>query len=249
MNTLVLVRLIAAALAPALQLNSTPRDIAFAPPETLLESGQPTLERSVAADVDGDGIVDIVFVGPVTSGESRLYVARGLGNRDFAPLALIAEAGAVGGLPAIADVDGDGDVDLAVPANDGALRVLENDGAGAFPRIAEAPGAFTRVVALADADADGDFDVFAEAAGGDVFVATLDAAAWTVTAASTGVAAPLETAVDLDGDGRAELILTDPELQIVPAVAGGFGAPVVVSTVNVGSENRVNLFVADLDGD
>ncbi|MEL6906285.1 MAG: VCBS repeat-containing protein, partial [Planctomycetota bacterium] len=249
MNIIVLMRLIAAALVPAFQIGGTPRDIAFAPPQTLLEGGLPTLERSVAADVDGDGIVDIVFVGPVTSGERRLYVARGLGNRDFAPLALVAEAGAVGGLPAIADIDGDGDADLALPAEDGALRVLENDGAGSFSRTAEAAGDFTRVVALADADADGDLDVFAEAAGGDVFVATLDAAAWTVAAASTGVAAPLETAVDLDGDGRAELVRTDSTLEVFPASPGGFGAPVVVSTVNVGSENRINLFVADLDGD
>jgi MYXO-CTERM domain-containing protein len=78
----------------------------------------------------------------------------------------------------LADLDGDGHLDVIVPNCGGffvppspqALRVYANDGKGVFTDVsAQAVGglvASVRVVALADVDGDGDLDVFAPSADG-----------------------------------------------------------------------------------
>ncbi|MBK8974895.1 MAG: VCBS repeat-containing protein [Planctomycetes bacterium] len=120
---------------------------------------------SVVGDLDGDGDLDVVTE-PVTS--------RGLGPRVFVnagdgtfteqlrfPAAAAADESSLYGL-ALADLDGDGDLDVLLAQSTRPVRVYVNDGAG---RFAAAPAAMPNRVEpvgsldVADVDGDGDVDV------------------------------------------------------------------------------------------
>ncbi len=126
------------------------------------------------ADIDGDGMADLV-----ARGAAGVYVARALGGGAFGPATLVSTlfADASGwGLPAystslrVADVDGDGIMDLVARGSMG-VRVHFGLRAGVF-------GAASRVTtAFSDARGWGD----------SAYRASFDA-------------------IDVDGDGRAELV-------------------------------------------
>jgi hypothetical protein len=81
--------------------------------------------------------------------------------------------------PALADIDGDGDLDALAGENDGILNYFRNDGAPAAPFFVEVTGAETPFngvdlgvlsdPTLADIDDDGDIDALVGEAGGGVF--------------------------------------------------------------------------------
>jgi hypothetical protein len=105
---------------------------AFAPARSI--AIDPSPEDLGAADVDADGDVDLVTVhgGRGDSPSNVVGVLRNDGAAAFARPETIPLAGEPRAL-AIADLDGDGDVDLAVArAWDGIVTVLLNDGSGAF---------------------------------------------------------------------------------------------------------------------
>lgn len=115
-------------------------------------------------DVDGDGRPDIYL--PRIQGPNALYLNTGVlkfreaGAERGVALADRASTGAV-----LADVDGDGDLDLIVTAMGGLNSLLLNDGRGAFTDgtgrsgfVPEARGSTTP--ALADVDGDGDLDLY-----------------------------------------------------------------------------------------
>ena len=84
-----------------------------------------------AGDVDGDGWVDLYFCG--LDGPNKLY--RNLGNWQFEDITSLAgvacpDLDATG--TALADLDGDGDLDLIVNSIGGGTRVFLNDGKGHF---------------------------------------------------------------------------------------------------------------------
>ena len=124
-----------------------------------------------AGDVDDDGRVDLFIVrGDI--GPNLLY--RNLGNLQFEE---IADAAGVAftksptsnyrhGSPALADLDGDGDVDLLLPGLDSdPTMVFVNDGSGTFSDVSAGSGLdamtseFSFSPALGDFDLDGDLDL------------------------------------------------------------------------------------------
>lgn len=113
-------------------------------------------------DVDGDGHCDLYFCR--LEGPNVLY--RNLGSwrfQDVTASAGVACPDQFSTGAALADVDGDGDLDLVVNSLGGGTRLFLNDGRG---RFTERTG--TRLVrrfgstsmALADMDADGDLDLY-----------------------------------------------------------------------------------------
>lgn len=113
-----------------------------------------------AGDIDGDDQIDLVFGG--LSGTTRVY--SNLGGWKFSDVT--ASSGAdmktldVSGV-ALADVDGDGHLDLLANTVAQGTHVWENDGRGHFRRIAVLnPDRAGMSLALADADGDGDLDLY-----------------------------------------------------------------------------------------
>ncbi|MEL6715889.1 MAG: VCBS repeat-containing protein, partial [Planctomycetota bacterium] len=221
----------------------------FEPFRTISAFERPVDVVSTVADLTGDGIPDLLFVG-TTPGIRSLYVSRGAGGRAFTPAALVLEADLAAAAPEVGDLDGDGDLDVAVTTRLGALIALRNDGSGAL----SAPGApsapIDALVSLADADADGDLDAFVRSTSGTVGVGTFDPASGTFQVSDTGIQRTLVRAADLDGDSRAELLTADLDLAVHPATAVGYGPADVLTTYPASTSGvPIDVVVALLDGD
>lgn len=147
------------------------------PALTLVDSAVATLTRGrnttpALADMDGDGDLDL-FVGEA-SGALNYY--RNDGGPAAPAFQLVSDEfqGIDAGrrsAPAVLDVDGDGDWDLAIGSEAGDLRIYVNEGSRLDPAFVEAdplgpetPG--FSVPAFGDLDADGDWDLLAGTVGG-----------------------------------------------------------------------------------
>ena len=116
-----------------------------------------------AGDVDGDGRCDLYFCG--LDSDNRLYLNRGGWRFDDGTAAAgVACASQASTGAALADLDGDGDLDLLVNAIDRGTRVFLNDGRAHFREVTDASGlggpAGGMSMALADVDGDGDLDLY-----------------------------------------------------------------------------------------
>jgi hypothetical protein len=113
-------------------------------------------------DVDGDGLCDIYLCG--LEGANALH--RNLGNWKFEDITQRAGVGCPDQYStgcALADVDGDGDLDLLVNSLGAGTRLFTNDGKGRFAEVTDS-GLVRRFagtsMALADVDGDGDLDLY-----------------------------------------------------------------------------------------
>ncbi|MBI2948854.1 MAG: VCBS repeat-containing protein [Verrucomicrobia bacterium] len=114
-----------------------------------------------AGDVDGDGWCDLYFCG--LNSDNKLY--RNLGQwrfQDITAAAGVACAGLDATGAALADLDGDRDLDLIVNSIGGGTHLFLNNGRAHFeqcaPVLNEHRGGTS--LALADVDGDGDLDVY-----------------------------------------------------------------------------------------
>ena len=113
-------------------------------------------------DVDADGLADLFFAG--FGVDSRLY--RNLGRWRFDDITETAGAALSGVLvrgAALADLDGDGDLDLVATVHGASNRIFLNDGTGVFTPSAQPAMAVERgstTPSLADIDGDGDLDLY-----------------------------------------------------------------------------------------
>jgi hypothetical protein len=116
-----------------------------------------------AGDVDDDGWCDLFFCG--LDGDNALF--RNRGGWRFEDITA-ASGAALPGLDCmaavLADVDGDGDLDLIVNTLGDGPHVLANDGRGRFTDVTDAAGVRARTggmsLALADVDDDSDLDLY-----------------------------------------------------------------------------------------
>lgn len=116
-----------------------------------------------AGDIDGDGLCDLYFCGL----DSPNVLYRNLGNwqfEDITAAAGVSCAGQASTGAALADLDGDGDLDLIVNSVGGGTRLFLNDGTGKFHEVTAASGlasaAGSMSFAIADIDGDGLLDVY-----------------------------------------------------------------------------------------
>ena len=113
-------------------------------------------------DIDGDGRCDIYLCN--LSGTNALY--RNLGDwkfEDITASAGVACPGQISTGAVLADVDGDGDLDLLVNALGGGTRLFLNDGHGHFTESLESGlqrQSGSTSMALADIDGDGFLDLY-----------------------------------------------------------------------------------------
>ncbi|HEX5220589.1 MAG TPA: VCBS repeat-containing protein, partial [Verrucomicrobiae bacterium] len=116
-----------------------------------------------AGDVDGDGWCDLYFCS--SDGPNVLY--RNLGNWKFEDLtakAGVACAGQQSIGATMADVNGDGSLDLIVTARGGPNRLFLNDSKGHFTEDLTFPGRHSKFastsIAVADVNGDGALDIY-----------------------------------------------------------------------------------------
>lgn len=128
-----------------------------------LENALRTTGAGVAAgDVDGDGWCDLYFCG--MENNNALY--RNLGDWKFQDVTASAGVACEGDYSAgavLADVDGDGDLDLLVTSLGGGTRLFFNDGKGKFTESTDS-GLLRRFgatsMALGDIDGNGTLDLY-----------------------------------------------------------------------------------------
>ncbi len=211
----------------------------------------------VAADLDGDGDLDLATAnfsaGTITTftrGPDGSYSTLTFPVADYGtnPAALV-----------VADLDGDGVVELAV-ANDwpGNVAVLDRGPGGAYTSTIAADlgdGSRPRSIVAADLDGDGDLDLATGNYGSrnvSVLTRGSEGGYSAAVAGTTGDVWPIDLQVaDLDGDG-------DPDLTTLNGGYDGYGDLTVLTRgadgsytpSNPGAVNRpTTLAVADLDGD
>lgn len=178
--------------------------------------GDAAPEGIVATDANGDGRDDLLVRLPGKGADAwRLLLTRP--DLSFAESVLPLDAG--GSPVAIADLDGDGDLDL-LARSDAGRRLLRNDGRGVF--TAEAPdGPRPGTSALGDLDGDGRVDLVwtgvwnpADPHRGELFVARGDgrggfgepaATTWDLGVDPYDGGVPVVT--DADGDGRNDVVV------------------------------------------
>jgi hypothetical protein len=195
-----------------------------------------------AADLDGDQVLDLVVAGSLETfpAKGTASVLRGRGNGTFvAPDAVGRAQHAV-----TADVDGDGDLDIV--SDSGA--VLLNQGNGAFVDGKDLPSIGYRIEA-GDLDGDGDLDlVLGEGVGEAFFLLNEGRGTFVRGATATSMLWGEFRIVDLDADGAPDLAMT----QTFDAVAvrrnlrgGNFAAEVKYPV----GEGPWALRAGDVDGD
>ncbi len=185
--------------------------------------GPPSFEslaiQFVAFDADGDSDADLLstwnstIVGPNT----RLWINDGNGGYSDQTASRIPNTIAHL-LPAVADFDDDGDLDIVISGRSDEL--LANDGSGVFtivPNAIEDSGDQTVTIVAADVDQDGDIDLAMSRHDTQSMVALQlndGAASFTNANKARLEGAPFDMTSsalgDVDGDGRADVIAVDP---------------------------------------
>ena len=196
-----------AATPEALTTSSSPRVPKFVDHRDYLAADGP--HGMATADLNGDGVLDLVLDDGNTSGVSVL-----LGNRDgsFQPFALFDCGCAFPVDVAVADFNGDGKNDVAETSSSG-VSILLGDGAGNLgtPRVLTAGVAPDRIVA-ADLNGDRKIDLAVTNLGSNtvsIFLGRGDGTFGAAKNITVGMGPDGIAAGDFNGDGKLDLAVAN----------------------------------------
>jgi hypothetical protein len=225
-----------------------------------IDVGTQVWSSPAVGDIDGDGKKEIVFTG----NSNFVYCFRydGTEERDGdsnpstkGPFAVLG-AGSNFGSPALADLDGDGKLDIIVASKDGKIYAWRWDGTSlpGFPFNAGAP--FTASPAVGDIDNDGMLEIVVPDDAGKLWVIKQNGTVqpgFPKTGLVTGQNSrtPSPALADMDGNGLHEIVVagTDgviriykPDGSVYPGWAG------VRFTPKTSGASESSPVVADIDG-
>jgi len=225
----------------------------FGAPRPVTSAGD--LPQSLdAADIDGDGDMDILFASEI----KLVWYDNTSGAGAFSPKH-IAFAGNHRSIDGV-DLDGDGDTDVlyASSSNDTVAWFENRDGQGSFTvhHIITTEADFARAAQGADLDGDGDFDVLA-ASSSDSTVA------WFKNTEGQGLFGPEQVissntsfassihAADLDGDGDLDVLAgASGQVQIAwHENTDGLGSFGMAQALTTEALSVTHVHAVDLDGD
>ncbi len=214
-----------------------------------------------AADMDGDGDVDIVAAS-LNDNVVSWFENNGPGNLSFTRRTVGATRIQPDSVRA-ADMDGDGDMDVLVGSlNDNTLAWYENNGAAnpSFTLNTFSNGSYsTRAVYAADLDGDGDMDALSASLLDGVVAwhendGLANPAFTQRTITSSGANATSVHVADVDGDGDLDVVSTEAYYATFSAVYwhenDGAANPTFTSrTISTQSVSIQSAFATDIDGD
>jgi hypothetical protein len=218
-----------------------------------------------AGDFDGDGHQDLV-----TAGEPQLTVFRGDGTGELVPSGRVA-AGQQPDDFAIADLDSDGDLDIAVANHETHyLTTLLGDGRGGFEPAANSPlrigvRPHPHAVRAVDLDADGHIDLIVDHREGEGLLILRGLGGGRFASPGTLVEAGGDpyrgmAVGDIDGDGRPDMVTpnprdvgvllnrTDEQIAFVQARPVAATAPFAVEVGDFDGDGLLDLMVASGEG-
>jgi hypothetical protein len=187
-------------------------------PGFLVGEGEEDANCIVAADVNGDGLADVIMPGPPMNNVGSIAILDGQSNGLLGPAQYISVPVTPWAL-AVGDVDGNGTADIvsitSLNATSTTVSVLFGDGKGNFqPPVTQQTfnGIYPGPAQLADLDGDGKLDLVLE-------VESPDSIVWLKNTGS-GFAAPVTLAAmnaslnfsiaDFDGNGLPDILYTFP---------------------------------------
>ena len=208
----------------------------------------------IPADLDGDGDLDLVV-----SGSGAATVVENAGG-SFASTIVIS---AVSSVAYPADIDGDTDLDIVVfDRRSASITWSENIGSGNFGSPVAITNFFEPRVMFppADIDGDGDIDIFFQTSNRSTVYYLLNSGTGGTFGSTTAVNLPSgnlvsPVAIDIDGDGRPELISSDnrgtnaaSDDAIISYAFAGTG-PITIAGPTTLAEGHRFVGVGLIDGD
>lgn len=212
-----------------------------------------------AADVNGDGKMDLIAVGTGNNGVN-FSVLLGNGNGTFAaPVTSTHGLSGVFSL-AVADVSGDGKPDVILESNNGSLAVLLGNGNGTFQaaQVTTLTYGIYGDVAIGDFNKDGKMDIAVPSSLGYVSILFGNGNGTFLAPVNYNIPSSTPQGVktaDLNGDGNLDLIVADGNKGIavlMGTATGVFQLPVSYASspaFSASSPNPGTLLVGDIDGD
>lgn len=230
-------------------------DGTFGSPTTYPLSGP---ARGVAVgDFNGDSDPDLaVTVNDSGDGNSLAILLGGTGGSFGSAVNYAADGNGWLQTPTVADFNGDGDPDIAIPDNGAGVQVLLGSTAGTFASATKYAAAISWSVGAADFNGDGRIDLVGPADGQNVAVLLGDGNGGfgSPTSVATGVTMPQGVAVaDFNGDG-------DPDVGVAGTIGSNAGVAVLLgstgSAFTLASSSKLHdytgvyaLTAGDLNGD
>jgi hypothetical protein len=201
----------------------------------------------VTADLNGDGILDLVSTNAFGGGAVSVLLATTSGKKgsttsSFAP----AQNYDIGSPFAIVvgDVNGDGKPDIV--ANNGS--VLLNNGNGTFHNGPSIAGLAAFHIFLADVNGDGKLDLICDSAGTSEWLGNGDGS----FRAGPGSGAGVVAVGDFNGDGKLDIVVqgSSSELDLLPGNGDGtFGAAQIIPTLIGGQDQILSVVAARFNAD